>query len=161
FPIPTFRLDKASKVPGIDGQKMSKSYDNTIEIFAEGKALKNTVMKIVTDSKTVAEPKDPEQCNVFALYSLFANEQEKAALAARYRAGGMRYGEAKQLLLEKIDAHFGPARERRKELAKQPEVVEAVLRRGAQRARAEARQTMALVREAIGMKPHSVADLAN
>jgi tryptophanyl-tRNA synthetase len=74
FPIPNYRLDKEPKVPGTDGQKMSKSYGNTIEIFAEGKALKKTVMSIVTDSRTVAEPKDPERCNVFALYRLFATD---------------------------------------------------------------------------------------
>src|SRR5438270_13499984 len=100
---------------------MSKSYGNTIDIFAEGKPLKKTVMGIVTDSTTVADPKDPDRCNVFALYSLFADEAEKAALAARYRAGGMGYGEAKQALLEKIDTHFRPARERRAELARNPE----------------------------------------
>jgi tryptophanyl-tRNA synthetase len=156
FPVPTYRLDKESKVPGTDGQKMSKSYGNTIELFAEGKVLKKTVMSMVTDSSTVADPKDPDRCNVFALYSLFATEEEKTALAARYRAGGLGYGEAKQALLEKIDAHFGPARERRKGLAQDPDAVEDVLRRGAQKARAEAQQTMARVREAVGMKPHSV-----
>ena len=152
FPIPTYRLDKESKVPGVDGQKMSKSYGNTIEIFAEGKPLQKTVMGIVTDSTPVEAPKDPEKCNVFALYSLFADDDEKAALAARYRAGGMGFGEAKKLLLEKINVHFGPARERRKQLAAQPEKVETVLRHGAERARAEARKTVALVREAVGMK---------
>ncbi len=156
FPIPTYRLDKESKIPGTDGQKMSKSYGNTIEIFAEGKALKKTVMSIVTDSSTVADAKDPERCNVFALYSLFATDAEKASLAARYRAGGMGYGDAKQRLLEKIDAYFGPARERRKQLAKEPSYVEDVLRNGAQRARAEAQQTMALVREAVGLQARSV-----
>jgi tryptophanyl-tRNA synthetase len=156
FPIPTYRLDKESKVPGVDGQKMSKSYGNTIEIFAEGKPLQKTVMAIVTDSTPVEAPKDSEKCNVFALYSLFANDEEKAALAARYRAGGMGFGEAKKQLLEKINAHFGPARERRKQLAAQPEQVEVVLRRGAERARMEARKTVALVREAVGMKPESV-----
>src|SRR4029077_4760083 len=95
FPIPDYRLDKESKVPGTDGQKMSKSYGNTIDIFAEGKALKKTVMGIVTDSSTVAAPKDPDKCTVFALYSLFATDEEKAALAARYRAGGIGYGDAK------------------------------------------------------------------
>ena len=155
FPIPNYRLDKESKVPGIDGQKMSKSYGNTIEIFAEGKPLRKTVMGIVTDSSTVADPKDPEKCNVFALYSLFATDEEKAALAARYRAGGMGYGEAKQALLAKIDAYFGPARERRKQLAQDPTTVEDVRRRGAQKARAEAQQTMALVREAVGMRSRS------
>jgi tryptophanyl-tRNA synthetase len=156
FPIPTFRLDKESKVLGTDGQKMSKSYGNTIEIFAEGKPLQKTVMSIVTDSKTVEEPKDPEQSNVFSLFSLFANETEKAELAARFRAGGMGYGEAKKALLEKIDTYFAPARQRRKELARNPNDVEDVLRKGAQRARAEAQLTMAQVREAVGMKSKSV-----
>src|SRR5437899_10498484 len=132
FPIPEYRLDKESKVPGIDGQKMSKSYGNTIEIFAEGKALRKTVMSIVTDSKTVAEPKDPQSCNVFALYSLVATEEEKAALAARYRAGGMGYAVAKQLLLEKIETYFAPARARRQQLANDQNFVENVLRKGAQ-----------------------------
>jgi tryptophanyl-tRNA synthetase len=156
FPIPTFRLDKESKVLGTDGQKMSKSYGNTIEIFGEGKPLQKTVMSIVTDSKTVEEPKDPEQSNVFSLFSLFANETEKAELAARFRAGGMGYGEAKKALLEKIDTYFAPARQRRKELARNPNDVEDVLRKGAQRARAEAQLTMAQVREAVGMKSKSV-----
>ena len=106
FPMPAHRLDRESKVPGTDGQKMSKSYGNTIDIFAEGKALKKTVMGIVTDSTPVEAPKDPETCTVFALYSLFATAEEKAALAARYRAGGIGYGEAKKMLLEKINTHF-------------------------------------------------------
>jgi tryptophanyl-tRNA synthetase len=152
FPIPDYRLDKESKVLGTDGQKMSKSYGNTIEIFAEGNALKKTVMSIVTDSTPVEAPKDPEKCNVFALYSLFATDEEKAALAARYRAGGFGYGESKKMLLEKINEHFAAARAKRKELAAQPERVEAILRQGAERARAEARKTMALVRKAVGMK---------
>ena len=105
---------------------------------------------------TVADPKDPERSNLFALYSLFATDEEKAEMAARYRAGGMGYGVAKEALLDKINAFFGPARERRKQLARDTDYVEDVLRRGAQRARAEAQQTMALVREAVGMKPRSV-----
>ncbi|HLN30951.1 MAG TPA: tryptophan--tRNA ligase [Gemmataceae bacterium] len=156
FPIPAARLDKESKIPGIDGQKMSKSYGNTIEIFMEGKPLHKRIRSIVTDSKTVDEPKDPERCNVFALYGLFANEEEKAALAARYRAGGMGYGVAKDLLFEKMDAYFEPARTRRKELVQNPDYVEKVLREGAARARAEAKKTMALVRAAIGLKPSPV-----
>jgi tryptophanyl-tRNA synthetase len=152
FPIPNYRLDKQPKVPGIDGQKMSKSYGNTIEIFAEGNALKKPVMSIVTDSKTVAEPKDPERCNVFALYSLFATEEEKTALAARYRAGGMGYAEAKKQLLDKINTFFAPARERRRQLSQDPAFVDEVLRKGAQHARAEAQHTMTLVREAVGLR---------
>jgi len=156
LPVPDYRLDRESKVPGVDGQKMSKSYGNTIEIFAEGKPLQKTVMSIVTDSTPVEAPKDPGKCNVFALYSLFATEEEKVALAARYRAGGMGYGEAKKMLLEKINAHFAPARAKRKQLAAQPEYVEEVLKKGARKARTEARATMALVRQAVGMKPASV-----
>jgi tryptophanyl-tRNA synthetase len=158
FPLPTYRLTKESKVPGTDGQKMSKSYGNTIEIFAEGKELQKKVMGIVTDSTPLEAPKDPERCNVFTLYSLFATEAEKQALAERYRAGGMGYGEAKKLLLAKINEHFAPARQRRKELAANLDVVEEVLRRGAQRARAEARETLGLVREAVGMRPRPVTD---
>src|SRR5262249_49162068 len=138
-------------------QKMSKSYGNTIEIFAEGKPLQKSVMGIVTDSLPVEAPKDPDKCTVFTLYSLFATDAERDALAARYRAGGMGYGEAKKMLLEKINAHFGPIREKRKQLAAHPEQVEEALRQGAVRARAEARQTMQLVRAAVGMKPQSVA----
>ncbi len=152
FPLPDYRLDEVPSVPGTDGKKMSKSYGNTIEIFAEGKALKKSVMGIVTDSTPVEAPKDPGKCNVFALYSLFASESEKEALAARYRAGGMGYGEAKGMLLEKIDRQFAPAREKRKQLAANPQQVEAVLRNGAERARAEARITMNLVRDAVGMR---------
>src|SRR6516225_5194702 len=117
FPIPTYRLDKESKVPGTDGQKMSKSYGNTIEIFAEGKRLQKTVMSIKTDSTSLGEPLDPDKDNVFALYSLFATEEERAALAADYRAGKVGYGQAKKLLKAKIDEHFGEAREKRKQLA--------------------------------------------
>src|SRR5947208_3324631 len=156
FPIPDYRLDKESKVIGTDGQKMSKSYGNTIEIFAEGKPLRKTVMSIVTDSKQVADPKDPDYCNVFALYSLFATESEKTAMAERYRAGGMGYAVAKEAFLEKINAHFESARQRRKELAENPDYVEDILKKGAQRARAEAQQTMTQVRQAVGLKAKSV-----
>src|SRR5437773_1208802 len=98
FPLPDARLVKhGAKVPGTDGQKMSKSYNNTIEIFAEGKPLKKSVMGIVTDSTPVEAPKDPDKDTVFALYGLFATEEERVALAARYRAGGMGYGEARQM----------------------------------------------------------------
>ncbi|NDH06427.1 tryptophan--tRNA ligase, partial [bacterium] len=152
FPIPEYRLDKESKVPGIDGQKMSKSYGNTIEIFAEGKALEKKVMSIVTDSTPVADPKDPQKCNVFTLYSLFASDEEKNALAEKYRAGGMGYGEAKKSLLAKINAYFETSRSRRKELAANPALVEEILREGARKAQNEARATIDLVRESVGMK---------
>jgi tryptophanyl-tRNA synthetase len=157
FPLPNYRLDKGAKVLGIDGQKMSKSYGNTIDLFAEGKPLQKVVMSIKTDSTPMGSPLNPETCNVFALYSLMASEAEQTDLAGKYRTGAIGYGGAKKLLLEKIDAYFAPARQRRRELAQDLGFVEEVLRLGAQRARAEAQQTMALVREAVGMKPRPVA----
>jgi tryptophanyl-tRNA synthetase len=153
FPIPDYRLDRESKVIGTDGQKMSKSYGNTIDIFAEGKPLERTVMGIKTDSTPLGQPLNPEGCNVFALISLFATPEEKSALADDYRSGRIGYGQAKKLLKTKIDEYFGPFREKRKQLAQDPEIVEAILREGARKARAEAQQTMALVREAVGMAP--------
>lgn len=152
FPIPNWRLDKESKVLGTDGQKMSKSYGNTIEVFAEGKALDKTVMAIKTDSTPLGQPLDPDKCNVFALYSLFATEEEKAAMAADYRAGRIGYGQAKKALKAKIEGFFAPYREKRKKLAASPDTVEDVLKEGAGKARAEAQQTMDLVRKATGLK---------
>ncbi len=151
FPLPTYRLTKASKVPGTDGQKMSKSYGNTIDIFAEGKPLERMVMGIKTDSTPLGQPLDPTRCNVFALLSLFATDEEQAALAADYRAGKIGYGQAKKLLKAKIDEVFGPARAKRRQLAADPAYVEDVLRDGAKRARAEAEKTMELVRAATGL----------
>ena len=166
FPMPQERLDRVPVVPGIDGKKMSKSYGNTIEIFAEGNALKKPVMSIVTDSTAVEAPKDAEKCNVAALYRLMASESEIAKLESLYqhpmedaesREGRpFGYGDAKKLLLGKINETFGPFRERRKQLAAQPETVEEVLRKGAARARAEAQATMQLVRKAVGMLPTPV-----
>ncbi len=150
FPLPSHRLDAGAKVPGLDGQKMSKSYGNTIEIFEEGKALRKRVMSIVTDSTPLEAPKDPDSCNVFALYRLFAAEDEIEELRGRYRSGGFGYGEAKKMLLEKINDHFGPHREERKRLEKDPGYVESVLAEGGARARAEAQATMRMVREAVG-----------
>jgi tryptophanyl-tRNA synthetase len=152
FPLPDARHDEVAIVPGIDGKKMSKSYGNTIDIFAEGKPLKKVVMSIVTDSTPLEAPKDPTTCNVFALYSLFANETEKAELAAKYRAGGMGYGAAKTELLAKIEAYFADARAKRKELVNNPGQVEAVLQAGAAKARAEAQKTMELARKAVGLR---------
>lgn len=151
FPIPNWRLDKESKVPGTDGQKMSKSYGNTIDIFAEGKPLEKTVMGIKTDSTPMGQPLNPDTCTVFALYSMFANDDEKAGLAADYRAGKIGYGGAKKLLKGKIDGYFEPFRAKRKELAQRPDTVEDILKAGAQKARAEAQRTMDLVRQATGL----------
>jgi tryptophanyl-tRNA synthetase len=154
FPEPLPLVPKAgtqAKVPGTDGQKMSKSYGNTIEIFAEGKPLEKTIMGIKTDSTPMGQPLDPDTCTVYTLYSLFATDEEKLQLAADYRAGKIGYGGAKKLLRTKVDGFFAPFREKRKELAAHPETVEAILQDGARRARAEATLTMKLVREAAGL----------
>ncbi len=150
-PEPSIR-DNVAVVPGLDGQKMSKSYGNTVEIFGAAKDVKNKIMRIVTDSKGLADAKDPDTCNVFALYKLFASEAEREALAARYRAGGMGYGEAKKALAEKFEAHFGPLRAKRDELANNLDYVESVLRNGAERARAEAHKTVKKARQAVGLE---------
>jgi len=151
FTRPEYRLTSTPKVPGLDGQKMSKSYDNTIEIFAEGKALKKKVMAVVTDSKGLDEPKDPTTCNVFDLYSLFATEDEQNEMAEKYRAGGYGYGHAKQALLAKIEEHFAPAREKRRELLADPDYIEDYLRTNGTRAREEARKTLDAARGACGL----------
>lgn len=151
FPLPQAVFNDTPVVPGTDGQKMSKSYGNTIEIFAEGKALERAVMSIVTDQTPLEAPLDPEGCHVFALYKLFATPQEIEEMARRYRAGGFGYGNAKKALLAKIDAYFAPARVRRKALERDPGYVEEVLAQGARRARTVARTTLRLVRERLGM----------
>jgi tryptophanyl-tRNA synthetase len=156
FPIPNYRLDVGARVPGTDGQKMSKSYGNTIEIFAEGKPLQKTVMNIKTDSTPLGSPLNPDTCNVFTLYSLFATPDEKTQLAELYRSGAIGYGEAKKRLLAKITEYFEQARQRRKQLAADHVYVEDVLRRGARKARAEAQKTVELVRQAVGMQPRPV-----
>ncbi len=152
LPVPdAYILDDVAVVPGVDGRKMSKSYNNTIGIFDEGKDLKQKVMSIVTDSTPLEDPKDPSADNVFALISLFADKPTQERIAAAYRAGGYGYGHAKKELLGLINETFGEARERRSELAKRPEYVMDVLRDGARKGRTRAREVMELVRESIGL----------
>ncbi len=164
FPIPEAPIlneGEGGKVPGTDGQKMSKSYGNTIDIFAEGKDLKRAVAGIVTDATPLDEPKDPDTNTVFALYSLFATEEERAEMRRQFaepqykaqdRAGrSFGYGDAKAALIQLMDREFGEARARRKQLAADPASVEAVLAEGARKAQAAARETMRRVREAVGM----------
>ena len=143
--------EETAVVPGLDGQKMSKSYNNIIEIFGEGKAVRQKFMRMVTDSTPMEEPKDPEKCNVFALYKLIATPEEVEEMRRRYLAGGMGYGHAKQALYDKYTEYFAEMRERRKELVAKPEMVEDVLRDGANRARKVARVTLDRVRKAVGL----------
>jgi tryptophanyl-tRNA synthetase len=152
FTIPEpYILDSTAVVPGIDGRKMSKSYGNEIGIFDEGADLKRKVMSIVTDSAPVEAPKDPEQSTPFLLLRLVASPEEAADWEARYKAGGMGYGEAKKRLLELIDESFAPFRERRRELENDPDYVMDVLTDGGRRARAVAQEVMHRVREATGL----------
>ena len=144
--------EEVAVVPGIDGQKMSKSYGNTIPLFGDSpKQRRKRVMSIVTDSTPLEEPKDPEKCNVFALYRLFADRAEQDELAARYRAGGLGYGTAKQELLAKIEQHFEAMNARREELVREPEYIEQVLADGARRAGELARETLRKARRAVGL----------
>jgi tryptophanyl-tRNA synthetase len=152
FTLPEARVMEATaKVPGTDGEKMSKSYGNTIGIFEPPKQLRKKFMSIKTDSTPVESPKNPEGDSIFELYKLFASEEEQAALAARYRAGGMGYGEAKQTLYDKAMEYFAEARERRADLEKRPDDVEEILRSGAAKARAKAREVLSRAREAVGL----------
>lgn len=152
FEIPEpYILEEVAIVPGLDGRKMSKSYGNTIGIFDEGKVLKEKVMSIKTDSTPLDEPKDPVTCNVFSLIRLVAPSDDRERIAAAYRAGGYGYGHAKKELMTFIDAAFGEARERRRDLVRRPDYVLDVLRDGSRRARETAASVMERVREATGL----------
>jgi tryptophanyl-tRNA synthetase len=143
--------EEVAVVPGLDGQKMSKSYDNTIEIFGEGKATRSKFMRIVTDSTPLEAPKNPDKCNIFALYKLMATPDEQQELRRQYLAGGMGYGHAKQALFEKYSEYFKEMRERRKKLLERPGEVEDILQDGAARARKIAKVTLERVLAAVGL----------
>jgi len=149
-PEPLIR-DETAVVPGVDGQKMSKSYGNTIEIFGDLKEMRKRIMRIVTDSTPLEAPKDPDRCNVFALYRLLASPEEVEDLRRRYLEGGLGYGHAKLMLYEKYVEYFEPFRRRREELLNDPGYVDRVLEDGARRARAVARKTLAEVARAVGL----------
>ena len=139
-------------IPGLDGQKMSKSYNNTIELFGEGKPVRKKFMSIKTDSTPMGEPMNPDTCNVFALYKLMATPEEVETLRKNYLENPeFGYGHAKQALFEKYTEYFAEAREKRKELLANPQKVEDILQDGASRARKVADATMAKVRAAVGL----------
>jgi tryptophanyl-tRNA synthetase len=145
-------LDHSAKVPGTDGEKMSKSYNNTIEIFEEPKAMKKKVMRITTDSRPMEEPKEPESDHLYQLYKLFAADDEREAMAALYRRGGFGYGDVKKALAEAADKYFAEPRQRRAELAAHPERVREILSDGASRARRKAGEVLRRAQRACGLR---------
>ena len=145
-------IESVAVVPGIDGRKMSKSYGNTIEIFEPEDSVKKKIMKIVTDSVPVEEPKDPDKCNVFALLRLVASSDELGEWENKYRAGGLGYGQAKKRLSELMTDYFKPYRQKRAELENNIDYVKEVLANGARRAKAVAGETLEKARVAIGLR---------
>jgi tryptophanyl-tRNA synthetase len=144
-------LDNSARVPGVDGQKMSKSYGNTLAVFEDPKVLRKQIMRIVTDSRPMEEPKDPAGDHLFELYSLFADAPGLAAMAATYRRGGFGYGEVKKALADLAVEFFAPARERRKDLEAHPDTVRQILGDGAAVARKKAAEVLRRVQRACGI----------
>jgi tryptophanyl-tRNA synthetase len=138
-------------VPGRDGRKMSKSYNNTIELFAAEPEVRRQIMSIVTDSAAGADPKDPERSLVYSILKLFTTPEMQADWADRFRRGGLGYGEVKKAIFESFMEKFGPARRKRQELEQQPDYIEAVLRRGAEQARQVGLPLVRQVRDAVGI----------
>ena len=152
FVIPEAEINpNIPTVLGLDGRKMSKSYDNTIEIFTAEEGLRKKIAGIVTDSTPVADPKDPDKCNLFAIISLFLREDEKTDLAERYRRGGLKYNEVKNELFDRIWEFFRSAREKREQLEQAPDHVREILKAGAEKARAKALPTLELAKERVGL----------
>lgn len=152
FTLPKPRLVEAgARVPGTDGQKMSKSYDNTIEVFEDPAAQKKKIMRITTDSRPMEEPKDPLTDHLYELFALLAPAAEREAMAALYRRGGFGYGEVKKALVAAAADFFADARRRREALAADPAAIEAILADGAVRARAKAGEVLARARRACGL----------
>jgi len=145
-------IEQVAVVPGTDGRKMSKSYGNTIEIFEPEKSVRKKIMRIVTDSTPVEEPKNPDKCNVFAFLKLVASPDELAGWENRYRNGGMGYSEAKKRLAELMIDYFKPFRQKRTELENNIDYVKEVLANGAERAKAVARETLEKARQAVGLR---------
>ena len=153
FVVPTPSIvQTTATVIGLDGQKMSKSYGNTIDIFEEEKALRKKVMGIVTDSAPVEDPKDPNSSSIVALYRLFASEEEVALMEDQFRAGGIGYGEFKKRLFGAIWETFAPFRQKRAELSADPAILDSILADGARRARAVALPVIERVRRATGLR---------
>jgi tryptophanyl-tRNA synthetase len=153
FKLPEPRINPDTQVvPGLDGQKMSKSYGNNIDIFGDEKETRKRVMSIVTDSTPVEAPKDPERSTIVQLYSLFASKDELADMRERFKKGGTGYGDFKKKLFEKLWEYFSPMRKRREEILRDKSYIDNVLARGAKRANEIADQVMSRVRAAVGLR---------
>jgi tryptophanyl-tRNA synthetase len=153
FKLPEARIKAATEtVPGIDGQKMSKSYGNNIDIFGDEKEMRKRVMSIVTDSTPVEAAKDPTISTVFKLYSLVASKNEITAMREQFLKGGTGYGDFKKQLFEKLWEYFAPMRKRREEILADKSYIDSVLKKGAARANEIAGQVMKRVREAVGLR---------
>ncbi|MCR9118672.1 MAG: tryptophan--tRNA ligase [bacterium] len=152
FVIPKSRiLDSSAKVPGLDGEKMPKSYDNTIAIFEDPKPMRKKIMRISTDSRPMEEPKDPDTDHLYQLFSLFAEDSAREEMAATYRAGGFGYGTVKKALADAAEKFFAEPRARREELAANPQRVNEILDDGASAARKKAGEVLARVKKACGL----------
>ncbi|PYK32122.1 MAG: tryptophan--tRNA ligase [Verrucomicrobia bacterium] len=153
FKLPEPRINPQTQVvPGLDGQKMSKSYGNNIDIFGAEKETRKRVMSIVTDSTPVEAPKDPEGSTIVQLYSLFASTDEVADMRERFKKGGTGYGDFKKALFEKLWEYFAPMRKRREEIERDKSYIDNVLARGAERANEISDQVMTRVRKAVGLR---------
>jgi len=153
FKLPDARIQPATEtVPGIDGQKMSKSYGNNIDIFGDEKEMRKRVMSIVTDSTPVEAPKDPAKSTIFKLYSLVASKNEIVTMREKFLKGGTGYGDFKKELFEKLWEYFAPMRKRREEILADEAYIDNVLENGATRANEIAEQVMKRVREAVGLR---------
>jgi tryptophanyl-tRNA synthetase len=152
FKLPAPRIETATEtVPGIDGQKMSKSYGNTIDIFGDEKETRKRVMSIVTDSKPIEAPKNAATSTIFQLFSLFGSKEETDEMREKFAKGGTGYGDFKKQLFEKLWEYFSPMRKRREEILGDKLYVDNVLMRGAERANQVAGEVMARVRAAVGL----------
>jgi len=152
FKLPEPRISAETQVvPGIDGQKMSKSYNNNIDIFGDEKETRKRIMGIVTDSTPVEAPKDPSRSTIVQLYSLFASKVEIAEMCERFQKGGTGYGDFKKQLFEKLWEFFVPMRKRREEIMRDESYIDEVLTSGAKRANEVANQVMKRVRDAVGL----------
>ena len=143
--------DVSSILPGLDGRKMSKSYDNTIPLFVPEKQLRKLIMRIITNSQEVEEPKDPDTCTIFSIYKNFATEAQIQDLRQRYLAGGMGWGHAKQELFELMNAHLSPMRARYDELMANPAEIDRILAEGSAKARDLASEKIRQLRQVIGV----------